>query len=136
VNVKFAKIDEDQQLIFGLASVAVSADGTPVEDLQGDIIPSAELEKAVYSYVLKSRQGGTMHEEMGTARLVESFVVTSEKLGALLKGLGVEADISGFQGVAAWVGFKVDDPETWARVKSGELASFSIGGRAVMDEAA
>jgi hypothetical protein len=29
-----------------------------------------------------------------------------------------------------WVGFKVDDPEVWAKVESGEYKMFSIGGTA------
>lgn len=139
--VAFAKIDEEQQLVFGIASMAVTADGKPVEDLQGDVIPPAELEKAMYDYVVESRQGGTMHEEIGTGTLVESFVATPEKLTALLKGLGIEvvdglADISSFKGAAAWVGYKISDPATWADVKSGKLAAFSIGGEAVREEAA
>ncbi len=125
----FVKV-EDEQLVFGLASVALKADGEAVVDSQGDIIPAQELERAQYRYVLASRRGGTMHETIGTGTLVESFAVTPEKLAALHKALGIEANISGFKGVATWVGYKVTDPETWARVKSGELRSFSIGGRA------
>jgi len=132
---KIAKIDEDQQLVFGLASVAALADGQLLEDLQGDLIEPGELEKAQYEYVLESRQGGTMHEEMGTATLIESFVVTPEKLDAILKALGIEADISGFKGAATWVGYKVHDAETWAQVKSGALSAFSIGGSAERDAA-
>jgi hypothetical protein len=132
----FAKIDKAEQLVFGLASVSALADGALVEDSQGDQIESVELEKAQYDYVLESRQGGTMHDTMGTATLVESFVVTAEKLAAIHKALGIEADLSKFKGAATWVGYKVHDADTWAKVESGELASFSIGGEAQRVEAA
>lgn len=137
----FAKVDPEQQLVFGVANMAVTADGKPVEDLQGDVIPSAELEKAMYDYVVESRQGGTMHQEIGTGTLVESFVATPEKLAALLKGLGIEvvdglADIGAFKGVAAWVGFHVEDEATWTAVKDGTLKAFSIGGECDREEAA
>src|SRR5260221_10410408 len=119
---------DDQHLVFGLSSMAVDENGQSIVDSQGDVIPGDELEKAQYDYVLESRQGGTMHEEIGTSQLVESFVVTPEKLALILKAVGVEADLSKFKGVATWVGYKVSDEATWAAVKSGELAAFSIGG--------
>jgi hypothetical protein len=138
----FAKVDEDQRLVFGVANMAVTADGEPLEDLQGDVIPPQELEKAMYGYVLESRRGDTMHDERGTAEMVESFVATPEKLLALLKGLGITVDKNGranvgaFKGVAAWVGYKVTDEQTWADVKSEKLAAFSIGCEGIRQEAA
>jgi hypothetical protein len=140
-STAFAKVDEDQRLVFGIASMAVTADGATVEDLQGDVIPVEELEKAMYDYVVESRQGGTMHEQLGTGTLVESFVATPEKLEALLKGLGIEvvdgkADVGSFKGAATWVGYKISDPDTWAAVKSGKLSAFSLGGEAVREESA
>lgn len=134
VSFEIAKVDDEQRLVFGLASVAVTADGKTVEDLQGDEIDGPELEAAQYDYVMKSRTGGTMHEEMGTAKLVESFAVTPEKLAALSKALGVKFDAKAFKGSAAWVGYKVTDDETWAKVKSGEIRAFSIGGSAEVED--
>jgi hypothetical protein len=138
----FAKVDNDEQLVFGIANTAVTADGKPVEDLQGDVIPATELEKAAYAYVIESRKGGTLHEEIGTGTLVESFVATPSKLEALMKGLGIpldengKADIGAFKGVAHWIGHKILDDATWADVKSGKLAAFSIGGEAISEEVA
>jgi cation transport regulator ChaB len=124
--LEVTKLDEDQRLVFGWASVVEHEDGTPLEDLQGDVIAVAELEKAAYRFVLESRKAGEMHERTeGIGRLVESFVVTPEKASAL--GM---AKRSGW-----WVGFKVDDDETWARVKKGDYRMFSIGGRALRDKA-
>lgn len=133
---QFAKVDDDRRLVFGIASMAIKADGAVVTDLQGDQIPAGEIEDAQYDYVKRSRKGRTMHAKANTSELVESFVATPEKLAAMLKGLGVEvdgsgkADLSTFKGVAVWTGFKVNEDETWDRVKSGELRAFSIGGAA------
>lgn len=119
---QITKLDDDQRLVFGYASVAVKADGETVVDSQDDVISPETLEKAAYDYVLRSRDGGVMHEKMGVATLVESFVVTPEKLKAL--GLAEDALPQGW-----WVGYRVDDADVWKRVKSGELSMFSIGGR-------
>jgi hypothetical protein len=124
--LEVTKLDEDQRLVFGWASVIENEDGTPLEDLQGDTIAADELEKAAYRFVLDSRKAGEMHERTeGIGRLVESFVVTPEKADAL--GL---AKRSGW-----WVGFKIDDDSTWAEVKKGNFRMFSIGGRAVREKA-
>lgn len=110
-------------LAFGFASVAVKSDGEQVVDSYSDVIDPQDLEKAAYHYVLRSREGGVDHQQMGVARLVESFVITPEKLQKL--GLAPDALPQGW-----WIGMKVDDPAVWKRVKSGELRSFSIAGRA------
>lgn len=130
------KSDDEQRLVFGLAQVSARADGQLVTDLQSDQITPEELEKGFYGYVLNSRRGDVDHEQMdNVAALVESFVATPEKLNALLKALGVSVDLSGFKGAAAWVGFKVFDDDTWARVKSGELRAFSIEAEALREAA-
>jgi hypothetical protein len=79
--------------------------------------------------VLTSRKGGDMHrrvakaddQPMHTSDLIESFVVTPEKLEKM--GLAPSALPHGW-----WVGFKVNDDEQWRMVKSGERTAFSIHG--------
>lgn len=116
-----AKTDDDKRLVFGWASVIENEDGTPLEDLQGDVIDMANLEHAVYKFVLDSRKAGEMHTRTeGIGRLVESFVVTPEKAEAL--GMNKRA--------GWWVGFKIDDDSTWEQVKKGSFRMFSIGGKA------
>jgi hypothetical protein len=113
------KVDEDQHLVFGWASVA-SENDQPVVDSQGDLLDEATLEKAAYEFVLSSRRGGVMHRAI-IGKLVESIVFTKEKQ----KALGIDL------GQAGWfVGFKIDDPLVWQRVKNGDFAGFSIHGRA------
>jgi hypothetical protein len=121
---EIAKADSDKQQIFGWASV-VEVNGEPVVDLQGDRISTDEMEKAGYQYVMKSRRGGDMHlrddwSPIQKSEMIESFIVTPEKRDAM----GLPDSVpSGW-----WVGFQVQDPEVWAKVKSGERTGFSIHG--------
>jgi len=77
-----------------------------------------------------------MHEQTGDGvvrgigRLVESVVFTEEKVQAMVASLrkqGILATID-LKCIAWWGGFKIDDPVTWAGVKSGRLKAWSIGG--------
>ena len=95
--------------------------GDPVIDHQGDVIPVAELEKAAYRYVAKSRDATEMHERRGVATLVESIILTDEKR----KSMGITGGPTGW-----WVGYRVTDDKVWGAVKAGELTEFSIGGSA------
>jgi hypothetical protein len=120
----FAKANLDKQQLFGWASV-VEVNGEPVVDLQGDVISPEEMEKAGYSYVMKSRKGGDMHlrdnwSPIQKSEMIESFIVTDEKRAAM----GLPDSVP----TGWWVGFQVQDPEVWAKVKSGERTGFSIHG--------
>lgn len=114
---------EDERLVFGWANIAASVDGTPVVDAHSDTIDPSVLEKAAYEYVLRFRDAGEMHTGGSVGRLVESFVATPAKLEAM--GLAKDALPPGW-----FVGFKIDDAEVWAKVKSGDYPAFSIQGRA------
>ena len=114
-----AKVDEDQRLVFGWASVSVSKDGTQLEDLQGDVIDPADLERAAYDFMLFSRGVDEMHRGRVKGQMIESLVVTPDKLEAM--GLAAKNAPT----AAWWVGFKLD-PDAFARVKSGDYKMFSI----------
>lgn len=120
---KIAKSDDDKQLAFGWANVAIRADGEEIEDWQEDIIEPEELENAAYQYVLLYREGGEMHERGGAAVLVESVVFTEEKMQAM----GIPA---GTLPIGWWIGFKVTDEDVWEKVKDGTYPMFSIEGEA------
>lgn len=126
MDATIKKLDEAQNLVFGWASVAVTVDGETVIDKQGDIIPADELEAAAYEFVLKWREADAMHDQITRGQVVESLVVTDDKLAAL--GLATGALPTGW-----WVGFKVD-PATFARVKAGDYSMFSIEGVAQREE--
>ena len=116
-----AKIDDDQRLVFGWASVSVTKDGEQVEDSQGDIIDPADLETAAYEFVLKFREANAMHVGPVVGHLVESFVATPEKLEKM--GLAADALPTGW-----WAGWKIADDEVWQGIKSGHYQMFSIEG--------
>ena len=122
---EIAKADSDKQQLFGWASV-IEVNGEPIIDLQGDRISAEEMEKSAYEYVVKSRKGGDMHlrdewQPVHKSDMIESFMVTPEKRDAM----GLPSSVP----TGWWVGFQVNDPEVWSKVKSGERTGFSIHGR-------
>ena len=119
-----AKTEPDKMLVFGWGNVAVDADGTQIEDLQGDIIDPEELEKAAYDHVLNFRNTGERHDPgmRKKGRLVESCVFTKEKQAAIGIPPGVVPE-------GWWVGYKIDDQDAWEKIKKGEYQSFSIDGK-------
>lgn len=126
-----AKLDEAQGLVYGWASVVVK-DGETVVDRQGDIIEPEVLEAAAVDFMLNHRAAGEMHEGGPVGQIVESMVVTPEKLEAM----GVPNEIAQAVPTGFWIGVKLDpDGETFAKVKSGELSMFSIQGVAEFAEA-
>ena len=114
------KSDDDQQVVYGWASI-VEVNGSPVIDSEGDVISIEDLEQAALAYVEQSRMASVNHTGLNVGTLIESIVFTKEKQASLGIDLGK---------VGWWVGFRINDPAIWQRVKSGELKAFSIGGRA------
>jgi hypothetical protein len=129
MQINIAKADAKRKMVFGFFSVNKVGDEL-VEDLQGDLIETEELEKAAYDYVLNARVQGEGHVRKGVGRLVESAVLTYEKQRAIAKCLaeqGIDAKID--LGCEGWFGgFKVDDDEVWKAIEGGEYPAFSIGG--------
>ena len=60
-----------------------------------------------------------------TADLVESMVVTPEKLAKM----GLSAEVAKSVPTGWWIGMRVNDDKQWAQVLSGERAGFSIHGK-------
>ena len=128
-DFKIYKADEDQRLVFGWASVAITVDGEELEDRQHDVIDPEDLEDAAYEYVLNFRDAGEEHLPgyRKKGKLVESCVFTPDKQ----KAMGIP---EGVLPVAWWIGFKIDDDDTWRRVKDGTYKMFSIEGKANREE--
>lgn len=122
-----AKINNEQQLVFGWAQVAFKADGEQIVDFQKDLVDTSELENAAYQYNLQNDGTGEMHKGASVGRLVESFMVTKEKLRSM--GLVENALPQGW-----WVGFKIDSPEVFAKIKSGQYQMLSVQGSAIRKE--
>lgn len=129
MQINIAKADPKRKMVFGFFSVN-KVGNELVEDLQGDLIETEELEKAAYDYVLNARVQGEGHTREGVGRLVESAVLTYEKQQAIQKCLadqGITATID--LGCEGWFGgFKVDDDSVWKAIEKGEYPAFSIGG--------
>lgn len=127
---EISKVDDERRIVGGWAYVAKRRDGSQVVDHSGEFIDElAEMEDVVHDYVLHSREGDTMHQGPVTARLVETFFATPDKLAKM----GAPPDALP---VGWWVAFKVDSDETWGRVKDGSLAMFSIHGSAAKEAVA
>lgn len=124
IEGKILKVDDEQHIIYGWASV-VTENGEPVVDRQGDVIKSDTLVKAVNEFMEHVRVGKTMHEGEETGKVIHSLPVTKE----ICDALGIQSTREGWI-----VAYKVYDQEVWKRVKSGELAAFSIGGRATKED--
>lgn len=115
---KIIKIDDEARIVWGWASV-VSIDGKPMIDRQGDIISADVMTKAADNFMIDVRVAKAMHEGAQIGEVIHSFPLTK----ALGEALGVYSALEGWI-----VAMKVHDNGVWERVKSGELAAFSIGG--------
>jgi hypothetical protein len=123
---RVVKIDTDERLVFGWANVAMRPDGASIIDHQDDVVDPGDLERAAYAFTLQFRDMNTLHTPTVRGHLVESFAVTPEKLEKM--GLPLDALPIGW-----WVGFYVEDEESWALVKSGDFSMFSIEGSAIRE---
>lgn len=124
IEGKILKTDDEQRMVYGWASV-VTENGLPVIDRQGDVIEADTLVKAVNNFMEHVRVGKAMHTGEQVGVVVHSLPITKE----IGEALGIQSDREGWV-----VAYKVYDDAVWAMVKSGELAAFSIGGRATKEE--
>jgi hypothetical protein len=115
---KILKMDDEARIVWGWASV-VSIDGKPMVDRQGDIISGEVMTKAADNFMADVRTAKAMHEGGKIGEVIHSFPLTK----ALGEALGIHSALEGWV-----VAMKVHDDDVWNRVKSGELAAFSIGG--------
>lgn len=130
-----AKLDEDQRLVFGYASVAVRMDGALLVDTHGDVIDPADLEPCAYDFVQQFGTANVSHAGPEVGRVVESVYLSPEKVRAMFAngrgGLTISApalaEVVKAMGGRWWIGFRVD-AATFARVKAGDLRMFSIEG--------
>jgi hypothetical protein len=124
IEGKILKTDDEQRMVYGWASV-VTEKGEAVVDRQGDVIEVGTLVKAVNEFMEHVRVGKAMHVGEQVGVVVHSLPITKE----IGDALGIQSDREGWV-----VAYKVFDDSVWAMVKSGELAAFSIGGRAIKEE--
>lgn len=118
VEGQILKLDEEQRIVYGWASV-ITENGEHVVDGEGDVILPAELEKATTDFMLDVRMAKAMHEGGQIGEVVHSLPLTY----TLAESLGIDTEDEGWI-----VAMKIHSDEVWGRVKSGELSAFSIGG--------
>ena len=124
IEGQILKADDEQRMVYGWASV-VTEKGEPVVDRQGDVIEPETLVRAVNKFMEHVRVGKEMHKGDQIGAVIHSMPVTKE----IGESLGIQSDREGWV-----VAFKVYNDDVWAKVKSGELAAFSIGGRAIKED--
>ena len=124
IEGQILKADDEQRMVYGWASV-VTEKGEPVVDRQGDVIEPDTLVRAVSKFMEHVRVGKEMHKGDQIGAVIHSMPITKE----IGESLGIQSDREGWI-----VAFKVYDDDVWSKVKSGELAAFSIGGRAIKED--
>lgn len=123
-DFKVVKVDEEQRIIYGWASVT-KVNGELLVDRQGDVIETDTLHKAVNEFMEDIRVGKVMHQGEPVGQIIHSFPVSKD----IMDALGIQTDKEG------WItGYKVYDDTIWEDVKSGKYAAFSIGGAAIKEE--
>ena len=124
MNCNINKFYDDEQLVFGWASVAKDAEGNRPLDWHGDLVDAEDLEKAVYDFVLNFGESNEMHRpDSVNGKLVESIMFTKEKM----QSMGIP---DGIVPEGWWVGFKIENRDVYMKVKTGVYKMFSIEGSA------
>lgn len=108
--------------VTAIAAVLTKADGTPIEDFQGHIIPIEEADLAVEQVLDQGGlTAGEMHERVGVGKVIGMMALDVEQRLALGFGVGP---------AAIFVKMRVTDPVVKRRIQSGELRELSIAGEA------
>lgn len=119
ITFDFTKADETGGYVRGWAIVS-SVDGKTIVDWQGDEVSVDELRKAAHQFIVDARVAKAMHSGEQIGEVVESVIVDDQLAKALSIG----------DGRRGWfIGMLVTSDAVRKRVRSGELRSFSIGGR-------
>jgi putative serine protease XkdF len=119
-NFQIKKIDEEKKLVYGV----VYAPGDPNDtDVHKDFATAEEIEKAAHRFLAKSKTDAAdrNHDcEIGKGlKIVES---------AILKG--THEYLPDEKAGAWYMCMKVEDDDTWEKVKKGEFTGFSMYGTA------
>ena len=109
------------ELIELLKIPSISADSA----YKGDVIKTDTLHKSVNEFMKGVRVGKLNHQGEQVGQILHSFPMTK----GICEALGIQSDKEG------WItGYHVTNDALWDKVKSGEYAEFSIGGRAQKQE--
>lgn len=114
---------DEERLAFGWAYVS-TVKGEISLDHSGEFIRPNQIAKAATNFMLSMRTAKAMHSGDRIGEVVHSMPLTND----IAKALGIQSDREGWV-----VAIKVHDDQVWQDVKSGKLAAFSIGGRALKE---
>lgn len=114
---------DEERLAFGWAYVS-TVNGEISLDHSGEFIRPEQIAKAATNFMLSLRTAKSMHTGEKIGEVVHSMPLTND----IAKALGIQSDREGW-----CVAVKVYDDQVWQDVKSGKLAAFSIGGRALKE---
>ena len=123
IEGKIVKQLDEERLAFGWAYVS-TVKGEISLDHSGEFIRPELLAKAATNFMLSMRTAKRMHSGESIGEVIHSMPLTND----VAKALGIQSDREG------WIiAIKVHDEQVWQDVKSGKLAAFSIGGRALKE---
>lgn len=122
-SAKVLKRDDEERLVYGWAYVSTDK-GEISLDHSGEFIRPEQIAKAATNFMLSMRTAKRMHSGGKVGEVVHSMPLTNE----ISNALGIQSDREGWL-----VAIKVYDDQVWQDVKSGKLAAFSIGGRALKE---
>ncbi len=105
--------DDDERIVFG---VVYEPDA---EDTQGDYATAEEIRKAAYTFMENGQEYKVMHKGAPVdVRVLESYLAPV--------GFSIGEDVVK---KGSWMlTSRINDPEMWADIKSGEFAGYSMGG--------
>lgn len=109
------------RVVYGVGIIS-SKNGEPYYDRQGDHISSENMQEVSTKFMRASRTLKAMHEGGKVGEVIHSMPMTAE----LAKAFGYVHESNNEQWL---VGVYVEDDEILAKSVSGELPSFSIGGK-------
>jgi len=105
------KLDKQKQIVYGIFLVPDKA------DYDGDVISAEDIEKVAHQFNAEYRTIDEMHKSIIAAEIVESAIAWSDDMDFYGKKLKK----------GTWFGaIKINDPDVWAKVLSGEYKAFSV----------
>ena len=123
VEGQIVKQLDEERLAFGWAYVS-TVNGEISLDHSEEFIRPDQIAKAATNFMLSMRTAKAMHTGGKIGEVVHSMPLTNE----IAKALGIQSDREGWL-----VAIRINDDAVWQDVKSGKLAAFSIGGRALKE---
>jgi len=112
------KANDEQQIVYGVVIepwTEVTKDG----DSHGDRMTKEEIEKSAHNYMYEFQEIKEQHEKAIEARPVESFIAPVD----------FKAPDDQVIKAGSWImAVKVENAETWDKIKKGEITAFSPGG--------